>query len=170
MRHLLFCRSNIKAKILNSKIWKPLVFNSLPALFVVFDYFSFQIRLFRKFLSEIPSECQHFGSRSGPKFTVGPDPGPNCLQMLLTGKALIIIIMLSLCMLVNHKCVLWQTVKTKMKCHIKYGISPGSTLFARSTTIFRESIQIYLEIIAGYPFNIQWIIPSLLYQTRLSIR
>ena len=41
-----------------------------------------------------------------------------------------------------------------------------STLFAKTKTIFTEIIQICLEIIACCPSNIQWIIPSLLYQTR----
>ena len=74
--------------------------------------------------------------------------------------------MLTLCTLVNPKCVLWQTVNKQMKCRIKYFISPGSTLFAKTKTIFREITQIYLEITTCYQFNIQWIIPSLLYQTR----
>ena len=74
-----------------------------------------------------------------------PDLGPNCLQRLLAGKEIIIIRMLTLCTLVNPKWVLWQTVKTQIKCRIKDGISPGSTQFAIMTkSIFREIIQRYI--------------------------
>ena len=52
--------------------------------------------------------------------------------------------MLTLCTLVNPKCVFWQTVKTQIKCRIKYSISPGSTIFAKTKIIFKEIIHSYI--------------------------
>ena len=108
-------------------------FSTLCQLFMLsFDFFFFSNSnfsiIFFSFL-DIPSECQLNPDQA--RSFVGPDLGPNCLQKLLTGKAkIIIIMMLALCTLVNHKHVLWQKLKPNLKCRIKYGISPGSTLFA----------------------------------------
>ena len=43
--------------------------------------------------------------------------------------------------------ILWQTVKTQMKCCI----SSGLALFAKTKSIFRERNIIFLKIITCYP-------------------
>ena len=62
-------------------------FNSLPPgkMFMLFCRLLILLSksLFQKILSGIPSECQTYWFQIGPDFLrcIGPDLGPNCLQM-----------------------------------------------------------------------------------------
>ena len=42
----------------------------------------FKIKIFRKILSGLPSECQTIWILIRPRYSVGPYLGPNCLQKL----------------------------------------------------------------------------------------
>ena len=67
--------------------------------------------------------------------------------------------------LVTPKCVLWQTVKTQMKCCIMqhfivvYTVCKGKTILAEWDSILFGNYNLW-------PQYIQWTIPSVLHQTR----
>ena len=74
---------------------------------------------------------------------------------------------LTLCILVTPKCVLWQTVKTQMKCCIMQHFIRVYTVCYDKNNLQQKKYIFYLGIIVpDLSIYIQWTIPSLLNQTK----